>query len=96
MKALLVSLFAASLSSSVMAQPAATTLSMTCNQARQLVAAQGAVVLHTGPTTYDRYVRDSSFCLRPFVLRPAWVRTADVAQCPIGGVCRSADTESGN
>lgn len=96
MKALLASLILASLSTGVMAQPYATTLNMTCAQARQLVASRGAVVLHTGPTTYDRYVRDSSFCSRPFTARPVWVRTADVVQCPIGGICTSMDTEPGD
>lgn len=96
MKAVLVSLAVAGLSTGAVAQPAATTLTMTCAQARQLVASQGAVVLHTGPTTYDRYVRDSTFCPRPFTARPVWVRTADVAQCPIGGICSSMDTEPGD
>lgn len=95
MKTALVLLAIAGLSTGALAQPTATTLNMTCDQARQIVASQGAVVLHTGPTTYDRYVRDSSFCNRPFTARPAWVRTADVAQCPIGSVCRSVDIESG-
>ncbi|MCG7391786.1 hypothetical protein MHY87_02550 [Microvirga sp. ACRRW] len=66
------------------------TLAMTCAQARGIVASQGAVVLRTGPTTYDRYVRDGSFCALQETARPAWVRTADSAQCPVGGVCRSA------
>ncbi len=95
MKTLLAFLAVSVLSTGALAQPAATTLSMTCDQARQIVASQGAVVLHTGPTTYDRYVRDSSFCIRPATAQPAWVRTADVAQCPIGGICRSTDVEIG-
>jgi hypothetical protein len=83
------------LSTEAIAQSAGTTLSMTCNQARGIVASQGAVVLHTSPTTYDRYVRDSSFCGVASVARPVWVRTADAAQCPIGGVCRSIEIDNG-
>ncbi len=37
------------------------TRDMGCDQAAGLVAKQGAVVLRTGPTTYDRYIRHSSF-----------------------------------
>jgi hypothetical protein len=95
MKIAVLFLTLAGLSTSVMAQPATTTLSMTCDQARRIVAAQGAFVLHTSPTTYDRYVRDSSFCDRSSMVQPAWVRTADTAQCHIGGVCRSIEIDNG-
>lgn len=95
MKAILASVVLTGLSTGAMAQSAATTLTMTCLQARQIVASQGAVVLRTSPTTYDRYVRDSSFCGRSLTAEPAWVRTADTAQCPVGGVCRSIEIENG-
>ncbi len=93
MKAILVPLVIAGFSTGAMAQSGPTTLNMTCAQAAGLVASRGAVVLRTGPITYDRYVRDSSFCPYPDSARPAWVRTADTAQCPIGGVCRSQEVE---
>ncbi|WP_445502738.1 hypothetical protein [Microvirga sp. G4-2] len=95
MRRVLASFFFASLSAGAMAQSSATTLAMTCRQARQIVASQGAVVLRTGPTTYDRYVRDSSFCGRSLTADPAWVRTADTAQCPVGGICRSIEIDNG-
>ena len=95
MKRVLASLILASLSTGAMAQSAGSTLTITCRQARQVVASQGAVVLRTGPTTYDRYVRDSSFCGRSMTVQPAWVRTADTAQCPVGGVCRSIEIDNG-
>nr|WP_279306495.1 hypothetical protein [Microvirga solisilvae] len=82
----------AGLSTSAMAQ---STLSMTCAQARQVVASRGAVVLNTGPTTYDRYVRDASFCDRSTTTQPVWVRTADTVKCPIGSVCRSVEIDNG-
>src|SRR5829696_8952254 len=60
---------------------------------RGLVAAKGAVVLRTGPNTYDRYVRDASFCAVQESVRPDWVRTADSAQCYVGGVCRMREID---
>ena len=95
MKPLLVSVAIAGFATGALAQPGATTPAMTCAQARGIVASQGAAVLRTGPTTYDRYVRDGSFCALQETARPAWVRTADVAQCPIGGVCRSNEVDNG-
>jgi hypothetical protein len=77
------------------AQSGSTTLAMTCAQARRIVIAEGAAVLRTGPMTYDRYVRDSSFCAFQETTQLAWVRTADVIQCPIGAVCRSLDIDNG-
>ena len=95
MKTVLLSVVAASLSTTALAQSGPTTLGMSCAQAQGVVASQGAVVLHTGPTTYDRYARDESFCIRGQMVRPAWVRTADVAQCPVGRVCRSVEIDNG-
>ena len=62
---------------------------MNCAAARQLVGRAGASSLSTGPYTYDRYVRDRSFCQLGEILEPTWVPTRDVAQCPIGYRCRS-------
>ena len=77
------------------AQSGPTTLTMSCAQARGIVAAQGAAVLRTGPMTYDRFVRGSGYCAFQEAARPAWVRTADVVQCPIGAVCRSIEMDNG-
>jgi hypothetical protein len=95
MKPVLVAIVVVSFVTNAMAQPRATTLNMTCAAARGIVASQGSVVLHTGPMTYDRYVRNSSFCALQETARPAWARTADTAQCPIGGVCRSVEIDNG-
>ncbi|WP_114943536.1 hypothetical protein [Microvirga calopogonii] len=95
MKPVLLSIVMAGFVTGATAQTGATTLTMTCAAARGIVASRGAVVLRTGPTTYDRYVRDSSFCALPETAQPAWVRTADVAQCHIGGVCRSLEIDNG-
>jgi hypothetical protein len=95
MKPILVFLAIAGLATGAMAQSGPTTLNMTCAQTRGIVASQGAVVLRTGPTTFDRYVRASSFCAHGEAAHTAWIRTADAAQCPVGGVCRSVDLENG-
>jgi hypothetical protein len=95
MKSVLASLAIAGLSTGAMAQSGPTTLAMTCAQARGIVSSWHAVVLRTGPATYDRYVRDASFCALQEMAQPAWVRTADVAQCPIGMVCRSIEIDNG-
>ncbi|WP_201860556.1 hypothetical protein [Microvirga soli] len=94
MKALLMSVAIAGFATGSLAQSGPTTLAMTCAQAAGIVASQGAAVLRTGSTTYDRYVRDGSFCAPQETTSPAWVKTADVAQCPIGGVCRSVDRDN--
>ena len=95
MKPILVFLAIVGMSTGAMAQSGPTALNMTCAQARGIVASQGAAVLRTGSTTYDRYVRASSFCALGETVHPAWIRTADAAQCPVGGVCRSVDLENG-
>ena len=95
MKALLMSVAIAGFATGSLAQSGPTTLAMTCAQAAGIVASQGAAVLRTGSTTYDRYVRDGSFCALQETARPVWVRTADVAQCPVGGVCRSVEIDNG-
>ncbi len=60
---------------------------MTCATAAGLVARQGAVVIATGPSTYDRYVDHQRQCLPPETTRPAWVATRDNPQCFIGYTC---------
>jgi hypothetical protein len=73
---LLVPLLLAAVASAAAAQSGPTTQAMTCAQARGIVASQGAVVLHTSPTTYDRFVRDSSFCPYPQTARTAFAQTS--------------------
>ncbi len=60
---------------------------MSCAQARALVQQSGAIVLTTGQYTYDRYVAGQRYCERPYVIRRAWVTTADTDQCNIGYTC---------
>jgi hypothetical protein len=72
------------------------TLKMSCAQAQGLVASQRAIVLNTGPLTYDCYVRSSESCAVGETLDPAWVPTADTAQCPIGYRCATRSPPSRN
>jgi hypothetical protein len=64
------------------------TLAMTCDQARGFVAAHGAVVLTTGPHTFERFVVHSGFCEWDEYADPAWAPTRDTHQCPVGYVCK--------
>jgi hypothetical protein len=84
-----------SMSSGALAQSNPLTLRMSCNGARALVATQGAIVLNTGPATYDRYVSGYGRCVLGEVPGPAWVPTADNPQCPIGYRCEERTRPSG-
>ncbi|OYX14805.1 MAG: hypothetical protein B7Z15_02735, partial [Rhizobiales bacterium 32-66-8] len=71
------------------ARPASYALS--CAAASGLVARQGAVVMDTSRTTFDRYVRDVRFCMPGQALRPQWVQARDTPQCFIGYTCFDPD-----
>ena len=78
------------LMASAVAQPRPNTMVMSCRDAQALIVSRGAVVLGTGPHTYDRYVRDQGYCPAATIGEQSWERTADVAACPIGLRCRDA------
>jgi hypothetical protein len=82
------------LGSAAVAQSHPLTLRMSCYRARQLVATEGAVVLNTSPTTYDRYTAGGGQCVLGETTEPAWVPTADTPQCPIGYRCVTRITPS--
>jgi hypothetical protein len=85
---LMMLLVVAALSGSVSAaQARPDTLKMSCSQASALVQARGGVVLDTGPTLYDRYVRAQNFCASSEEMTPSWVMTADNPQCFVGYRC---------
>ncbi|MDV2984376.1 UNVERIFIED_CONTAM: hypothetical protein Q9R58_08675 [Methylobacteriaceae bacterium AG10] len=63
------------------------TTNLTCAQARALVTRQGAAVLGTGGATYDRFVRDRSFCEATEIGRRAFVPTRDTPGCFVGFTC---------
>jgi hypothetical protein len=73
--------------SAALAESHPLTSRMACRQAINLVAVHGAIVLNTSPTTYDRYVTSSKYCVRGETTEPTWVPTADTPQCFIGYRC---------
>jgi len=75
------------------AQTRASTLSMTCQAGRQLVFTRGAVVLGTGGNTYDRFVRDRSFCDVTEYAQTAYVPSLETSRCFIGYRCRQGPRE---
>jgi hypothetical protein len=95
MKAVILALFVLSAGSAALAQSAGSTQGLTCGQAAGTVRARGAVVLHTGPTTYNRFVSGPGYCTHEETTEPAWVQTADSAQCFIGYRCRQSDLDNG-
>ncbi|MBB6412240.1 hypothetical protein [Mesorhizobium sangaii] len=59
------------------------TRTMSCQQLQQLIQSRRAVVLTTGPNTYDRYVRQfGNECDWPDVPESAYVTTRD-GRCPV-------------
>ena len=71
----------------VLAQSRPLSTAMTCDQARQLVASRGAIVMSTSPSLYDRYVGHQGFCTPTETITPAFVPTKDKPQCLIGYTC---------
>jgi hypothetical protein len=61
---------------------------MSCRQAAGLVQAHGALVLGTGAHTYDRFVRDRSFCQITEITEPGFAPTLDHPQCFVGYACK--------
>ena len=66
---------------------------MSCGAAASVVAQNGAIVLSTSQTTYDRFVFDRRFCSYGEHIEPAYVQTRDTASCLIGHTCISREIE---
>lgn len=71
------------------AQSRPMTPAMPCSAVRALVSSQGAVVLGTGPHTYDRYVAHQGFCGLDQITEAAHEVSADTPQCFVGYRCVS-------
>jgi hypothetical protein len=82
---IVVSLVLVSAPAAAQTRPSSTT--MTCRQTAQLVQARGAMVLGTGGPTYDRFVRDRSFCEPTEIAKRAFRPTRDNPNCLIGYTC---------
>ena len=74
-------------SSEAMAQSRPLTTAMSCNQAQSIVLSQGAVVLNTSATAYERYVASGAYCGMGEVPAPGWAPTKDAPRCPVGSRC---------
>lgn len=68
--------------------------SMTCSAAAALLETQGVVIFSTGPSTYDRVVRDGGFCSRTETVRPFLGATRDNPQCIVGGLCSQIEGDN--
>lgn len=70
--------------------------SMPCASVAGLVASRGAAILTTGPITYERVVRDQSFCELETSTVPAYVPSADQRLCFAGYRCRPIERGDGS
>lgn len=70
------------------AQTRPSTVSRPCAASQRDVQVNGAIVLGTGGYTYDRFVRDRSFCLVNEGTDPAFVPSADTQACFVGYRCK--------
>lgn len=87
--ALVISLVAAS----AQAQTRPSTLNMPCGASRQLVFTRGAIVLGTGGFTYDRFVRDQTFCDVTEYAQSAYVPSLETPVCFVGYRCKQGPRE---
>lgn len=71
------------------ARPSTTTMS--CGQAAATVAKAGAIVLTTGPNTYERFVASNAQCLPGEITEAAQAPTTDSPSCTIGYVCKQRE-----
>jgi len=63
-------------------------LDMSCAAAQSIVREQGAAVIASGPSIYDRFVTDQGYCTIGQTTFPAWIPTTDSPQCFVGYRCR--------
>jgi hypothetical protein len=77
------------LSTSALAQSSRPQLSsMTCGAASSLIKNRGAVVVDTGPNTFERLVASEGFCQRGETAIPYFTPTRDNRTCMAGYECR--------
>lgn len=89
MKALVLTLALILTAGSAEAQTRPSTVSRPCAASQRDVQANGAIVLGTGGFTYDRFVRDRSFCEFDEGLEPAFVPSRESPTCFIGYRCKT-------
>jgi hypothetical protein len=89
MSRILTILVAVMVAQAALAQSRPQTPARSCAANREIVAANGAIVLGTGGHTYDRFVRHRGFCQFDEYADPAWVPARDTPQCFVGYRCKS-------
>lgn len=62
-------------------------LDHSCQEAHDAVMANGAMIIHTGPDLYDRYVSHDAYCELNQRTQPAWIPTMDSDACFVGYTC---------
>jgi hypothetical protein len=67
------------------------TMDHSCSELKNVVQTYGAVVLYTGPYTYDRYVSHGGYCEWGEQPSAAWVPSRDNDSCWVGYTCRRHD-----
>jgi CHASE1-domain containing sensor protein len=84
-------LVAATVSSARAQEGLPNSTAMTCGQARSFIKARHAVVMATGPITYDRFVSEDILCRPDASAAPAFEPTLDNRQCMIGYYCKEIE-----
>jgi len=85
--ALTAAMIASALSGVVSAQGRPDTRRMTCEQAQEFVHHRGAVVMSTGRFTYERLVRNRSYCDYDENIWQVYAPTRDYRRCRVGNKC---------
>ena len=65
------------------------TRAYTCAQNRGIVTQYGAIVMSTGPHSYDRIVLARNYCQPDEFLNKKYVPSIDLPRCFIGYVCKN-------
>jgi len=60
---------------------------LSCGEIKGMIQQKGAVLLSTGPFTFDRFVRDQGYCMQGEITDPAWIVSLDQPQCYAGYTC---------
>jgi hypothetical protein len=85
------SILVATLAASSLAEARPSTTTMSCGQAAATVAKAGAIVLTTGPNTYERFVASNAQCLPGEITEAAQAPTTDSPSCTVGYVCKQRE-----
>lgn len=66
---------------------------MSCKAIENLVASRGALLIDTGPRSFDRFVNSRQFCYFSQDIEPAWIPAGDDRECFVGYTCKEHDRE---